>query len=73
MTADEIMRAVETYKWAGYNGGQATKNDLLDVCDFIATLLMRQRYYHDKRMTVHQLRAVMRALLIRLRDSIENP
>lgn len=71
MNANEIARAVVAYKWAGYNGGQATKLDLLDVCDFIATMLKGQTYRHDKTMTVAQLRSTMRALLVVLREQVE--
>lgn len=48
--------------WRGYNGGQATKDDLLNVCEVLASALKGQPVVYKGR--VPELRTQMQALLV---------
>lgn len=58
-------RTLLKHDWRGYNGGQATKEDLLNVCEILDSALRGQRVvYKAKDFRVPELRTRMHALLV---------
>lgn len=50
--------------WRGYNGGQGTKDDLLNVCEILDSCHKgMQVIYNERDFTVPELRLRMRVLL----------
>lgn len=52
-------------EWRGYNSSQATKEDLLNVCEVLDSVLRGQKIvYRAKDFRVPELRTLMHGLLI---------
>lgn len=67
-------RALLKHTWRGYNGGQATKEDLLNVCEVLESVLRGTKIiYKPSDFRVPELRARVEVLLGRVGKRLQVP
>jgi len=68
------MKTLIKHDWRGYNGGQATKDDLLNVCEVLESVLRGSKVvYRAGDFRVPELRARVGVLLARVGKRLEAP
>lgn len=67
-------RTLLKHNWRGYNGGQATKDDLLNVCEVLESVLRGTKViYKASDFRVPELRSRVTVLLVLVGKRLEVP